>query len=225
MIAARVNTGNQCDLGKMTVEKTETRTPRQQRSIERVDAILNAAKELIVEKGSAGLKIQEIAARAGITAGSMYQYFPNKAAIIHALGQQYLDLVNDMLRKALVKKPESLEECAETLQVLFDQFHALNCHDPVIRDIWVSTSADKNMQDMDIEDSRRNAALLFENMKDLFPEKHQQSMERLLFLSMHLCGATIRLALSIGKDEGHEILQIARQMISVDLLKKFSEDK
>jgi len=208
----------------MSAEKTETRTPRQQRSIERVDAILSAAKELIVEKGSAGLKIQEIAQRAGITAGSMYQYFPNKAAIIHALGQQYLDLVNNMLRTALVKKPQSLEECVQTLHILFDQFHQLNCHDPVIRDIWVSTSADKNLQDMDIEDSRRNAALLFEHMKDLFPERHWVSMQRLLFLSMHLCGATIRLALSVEKEEGHEILQIAKQMISADLLGQFANE-
>ena len=207
----------------VSTDKVETRTPRQQRSIERVDAILQAAKELIVEKGSAGLKIQEIAQRAGITAGSMYQYFPNKAAIIHALGQQYLDLVNNMLKMALVKKPETLQECVDTLHILFDQFHALNCHDPVIRDIWVSTSADKNLQDMDIEDSRRNAALLFEHMKALFPAQYWPAMERLLFLSMHLCGATIRLALSVEKEEGHEILQIAKQMITVDLLEKFTD--
>ncbi len=206
----------------MTADKNDIRTPRQQRSIDRVESILTAAKALIIEKGSAGLKIQDIALRAGITAGSMYQYFPNKAAIIHALGQQYLDLVNGMLKASLVKKPETLQDCVDTLHVLFDQFHALNCHDPVIHDIWVSTSADKNLQDMDIEDSRRNARLLFEHMKDLFPQQHWQSTERLLFLSMHLCGATMRLAMSVGKEEGHEIFEMAKQMITVDLLKRFT---
>lgn len=207
----------------MNADKNEIRTPRQQRSIDRVDRILAAAKELIVEKGSAGLKIQDIAQRAGINAGSMYQYFPNKAAIINALGQQYLDLVNGMLQMALVKKPESLEECVETLHILFDQFHLLNRQDPVIHDIWVSTSADKNLQDMDIEDSRRNAKLIFEHMKPLFPEVHWVSIERLLFLAMHLCGATMRLAMSVEEEEGKEIFQMAKAMISVDLLKKFAQ--
>lgn len=206
----------------MTADKNEIRTPRQQRSIDRVDSILEAAKELIVEKGSAGLKIQDIAQRAKINAGSMYQYFPNKAAIIHALGQQYLDLVNGMLQMALVKKPETIEECVETLHILFDQFYLLNRNDPVIHDIWVSTSADKNLQDMDIEDSRRNAKLIFEHMKLLFPEAHWTSIERLLFLSMHLCGATMRLAMSVEEEEGKEIFQMTKAMITVDLLKKFA---
>ena len=48
----------------------EVRVPRQQRSRDRVEAILEAARALIGEKGSAGLKIQEIAERAKITAGS-----------------------------------------------------------------------------------------------------------------------------------------------------------
>lgn len=206
----------------MTADKNDIRTPRQQRSIDRVESILTAAKALIIEKGSAGLKIQDIALRAGITAGSMYQYFPNKAAIIHALGQQYLDVVNGMLKASLTRPPVTLQDCVATLHALFDQFHALNCHDPVIRDIWVSTSADKNLQDMDIEDSRRNAHLLFEHMKEVFPQQHWQAVERLLFLSMHLCGATMRLAMSVDKEEGHEIFEMAKQMITVDLLKRFT---
>ena len=197
---------------------SQQRTPRQQRSRERVEAILNAAKQLIEEKGSAGLKIQDIAARAGVTASSMYQYFPNKAAIIHALAQHYLDKVNEMLQLALKEKPQTLEQCAQTLEFLFEQFHQLYCHDPVIRDIWVSTAADKNMQNMDIEDSRRNAALLFEHFRDVFPEAHWQRLERMLFLAMHLSGSTIRLALSVDQEEGHDLIAIAKHMISSSLM-------
>ena len=74
---------------------------------------------------------------------------------------------------------------------------------------------------MDIEDSRRNAKLIFEHMKSLFPVTHWASIERLLFLSMHLCGATMRLSMSV-EEEGKEIFQIARAMITVDLLERFS---
>lgn len=205
------------------MDNPDIRTPRQQRSIDRVDAILVAAKSLIAEKGSAGLKIRDIAERAGITAGSMYQYFPNKAAIIHALGQQHLDLINRSLKAALDQKPETIEECIELLHHLFDQFHVLNQFDPVIRDIWVSTSADKNLQDMDIEDSRRNAELIFEHIKNVFPDEHAESVRRLLFLSMHLSGATMRLAFSVEVTEGEQILQLAKTILSPELLIHYTE--
>ena len=75
---------------------------------------------------------------------------------------------------------------------------------------------------MDIEDSRRNAKLIFEHMKSLFPVTHWASIERLLFLSMHLCGATMRLSMSVEEEEGKEIFQMAKTMITVDLLERFS---
>ena len=51
--------------------------PKQQRSIERVNLILETAAELIREQGSAEAKTSEIAKRAGISLASLYRYFPN----------------------------------------------------------------------------------------------------------------------------------------------------
>lgn len=69
----------------------EQRTPIQNRSKKKVQQILDATVEIIAEKGSAGLSITWIAKRAGVTAGSMYQYFPNKDAIVYALAEFYLE--------------------------------------------------------------------------------------------------------------------------------------
>lgn len=67
------------------------RPPRQERSQRRVDAILSAAADLLVEVGYEALSTSAIAARADISVGSLYQFFPNKEAILHALGLRYLD--------------------------------------------------------------------------------------------------------------------------------------
>jgi len=202
--------------------QNEIRKPRQERSRARVDAILEASKELIVEKGSAGLKIQEIAKRADVTAGSMYQYFPNKAAIIHALAERYMEHVHELLRTAVKTPPNSLEECVDALHLMLDQFYILYREDPVLREIWVSTAADKNMQDMDIEDSRRNAALLFPLIRDLFPQQHWPRLQHFLFLAMHICGSIVRLALSVDSDEGDQLIDVAKQMLSITLLQKLA---
>src|SRR5689334_10767038 len=65
------------------------RPPKQQRSRGRVEEILAAAKKLIGEKGIDAVKMREIAALAGGPISSVYQYFPNKSAILAMLFEQW----------------------------------------------------------------------------------------------------------------------------------------
>lgn len=73
------------------------RVPVQARSRERVDRILDAAAQLLTEQGYNAVKTNHIAKRAGISIGSIYQFFPNRFAIFHALAVRYLDRVADVL--------------------------------------------------------------------------------------------------------------------------------
>lgn len=59
--------------------------PSQQRSAATVDSIIEAAARILESQGYAGLTTNSVARRAGISIGSLYQYFPNKASIIRAL--------------------------------------------------------------------------------------------------------------------------------------------
>ena len=67
------------------------RKPAQARSRLRVDAILDAVAELLVERGFDAITTRLIAEKAGIPVGSIYQFFPNKYAIFNVLGVRYLD--------------------------------------------------------------------------------------------------------------------------------------
>ncbi len=71
-------------------QKSARRTPMQQRSQKRVEVILTAAAALIAEVGYEAVTTSAIAERAGTSVGSLYQFFPNKDAILHALAQNYL---------------------------------------------------------------------------------------------------------------------------------------
>jgi len=66
------------------------REPRQKRSRITCDAILEAATQLLIERGYAATTTNHIAKRAGISIGSLYQYFPNKEAIAVALLQRHI---------------------------------------------------------------------------------------------------------------------------------------
>ncbi|MBN3760461.1 TetR/AcrR family transcriptional regulator [Burkholderia sp. Ac-20365] len=67
------------------------RVPQQERAAKRVDALLDAAGEVIAERGFDAATMTAIAERAGASIGAVYQYFPNKDALVFALRTRYGD--------------------------------------------------------------------------------------------------------------------------------------
>ncbi|ACC69735.1 TetR/AcrR family transcriptional regulator [Paraburkholderia phymatum] len=67
------------------------RIPRQERAAKRVDALLDAAGDVIAERGFDAATMTAIAERAGTSIGAVYQYFPNKDALVFALRTRYGD--------------------------------------------------------------------------------------------------------------------------------------
>ena len=71
--------------GSRLVDIAPRRTPRQERAVCTVESVLEAAAHILDETGLAGLNTNAVARRAGVSIGSLYQYFPNKEAITTAL--------------------------------------------------------------------------------------------------------------------------------------------
>jgi AcrR family transcriptional regulator len=78
------------------MEKTETpliRKPVQARGIARYEKILDAAEELIIEVGVDDVSSHMVARRAGVSASSVYQYFPTRDMIFLALSERHFNRV------------------------------------------------------------------------------------------------------------------------------------
>lgn len=76
------------------------KTPRQARSRATTEAILDAAAHILGERGWAATTTNAVAERAGVSIGSLYQYFPNKLALVEAVRQRHFDEVLAVLRSA-----------------------------------------------------------------------------------------------------------------------------
>jgi AcrR family transcriptional regulator len=80
------------------------RSPRQARSKERLQRILDATAELLEESGVEGISTRLIASRAEVNVATIYQFFPNKYAVLNALAERtagrllqgYLQLVGSI---------------------------------------------------------------------------------------------------------------------------------
>lgn len=81
------------------------RQPRQERSRATVDAITQAAAYILVKFGWDRLTTNAIAERAGVNVGSLYQYFPNKEAIVAELQCRHVTQTRRKLTKALAQLP------------------------------------------------------------------------------------------------------------------------
>jgi AcrR family transcriptional regulator len=90
-----------------TARKTSRRRPKQRRSRETVDAILEAVIKLLRRGGSNAITTNRIADIAGVSIGSIYQYFPNKRAIFVALHQRHVDSIDRMIRGKIVEHAAS----------------------------------------------------------------------------------------------------------------------
>lgn len=66
------------------------RIPRQVRGIQRVAVITDAAEAIFAEVGYSAATTNQIAARAAVPIGSLYQFFPSKVALLHAVADRYL---------------------------------------------------------------------------------------------------------------------------------------
>jgi AcrR family transcriptional regulator len=84
--------------GARQVELLEKNRPRQERAKRTYEAILSAASELLVEVGVERISTNLIAERAGITVPALYRYFPNKYAVIYAVGAQLMDTQNQVFQ-------------------------------------------------------------------------------------------------------------------------------
>lgn len=82
------------------------RTPRQARAEGTVDAILDAAFQLLEADGVEKLTTNHVAARAGVSIGTLYQYFAGKQDILAALAQRRAGAVRDAIAETIIRKPD-----------------------------------------------------------------------------------------------------------------------
>ena len=71
------------------VKKMMRKTPQQARSQETVEAIVTAAARVLAKTGWADFTTNIVAEIAGVSIGSLYQYFPNKAALVFAIKERH----------------------------------------------------------------------------------------------------------------------------------------
>lgn len=95
----------------MVPKKSHRRLPKQRRARQTVDAVLDAVVRVLKREGCKAVTTNRVAEVAGVSIGSVYQYFPDKRAIFVALHQRHIEQIDRMVETQLVEHAtSSLEE-------------------------------------------------------------------------------------------------------------------
>lgn len=101
------------------------RVPTQRRSLERLARIAQAAGELCAEVGADAVTMEGIAARAGTSIGSLYQFFPNRDALLRAVAERYVADLDALLvdGEPVAVAALPLEQLVDAVLAPFEAFH------------------------------------------------------------------------------------------------------
>lgn len=106
------------------------RKPRQERSRDTVDCILEAAAQVFGRLGYAGTTTNKIAGRAGVSIGSLYQYFASKDEILLVLLESHRREAREVIEAARRELSDPDTPLEQGLGKLLYGLHALHSADP-----------------------------------------------------------------------------------------------
>jgi AcrR family transcriptional regulator len=138
--------------------------PKQERSQSTVNAILQASVQILTRDGEKGLTARKLADRAGVSVGSLYQYFKGNSSILREIVKQQIrrDLKTILLGINEIKGPDWEEE----LQLLFRQVIQEHLETVKIRSIFIRKAFSMNIYDVVIKEVHQASELLFSKLKE-----------------------------------------------------------
>lgn len=180
----------------------KSRKPLQQRSIARVESILKSALECFGMKGINAVSMKEIASHADVTASSIYQYFPDKNAIILELALRLKDQINNSIKNYNQKIASNDDVQSYALTILRNNYTFL-AENPG----WIVVINELRASNSDIETSQKHpASLVAEKLSGIVPKAKHKQLEKLCYWWGHVAFATLTVALETKEEEDNFIL-------------------
>jgi AcrR family transcriptional regulator len=104
--------------------------PQQARSAELVSAVIEAASLVLMKEGATRFTTARVAEKAGVSVGSLYQYFPNKASILFQLQADEWRRTTEMLKQILEDKSAAP---LDRMRTLVHAFVRSECEEAAVR--------------------------------------------------------------------------------------------
>ena len=185
---------------KAGAEKAGAPRRRQARGERRIAELLTAAGLVFAESGYSATTTNAIAARAGVSPGTLYQYFPNKDAIADAVAVQYTEELGELITRVL-KAAAPGETLAEQLDRIMGPLVEYHVEHPACIVLFVGPDTPQRLTDLHqpLQEAMlvRIAAILGAFAPDAAPEQVRRSAE----VAVHMFKGLLPLVLTAAPED------------------------
>lgn len=192
-------------------EQPLRRRPRQQRSARRVQEMLDSCAALLTEVGYEGLTTSLIAERSGVAVGSLYQFFPDKHAVVRALALRNLNVFLDRVRSHVTDERSS--DWWSAIDAIMDEYAVMHRAVPGFRAVHFGDIIDLNL----LDNERDNTAVVSEKLGELLVERFDLTpgprLDRALTVAVEAADAVLKLAFRHNPDGDPELIGEAKRLI------------
>jgi AcrR family transcriptional regulator len=154
--------------------------PQQERAQALVEAILDATTRVLVKHGYAGANTNRIAEVAGISVGSLYQYFPNKNSLISALHRRHAKEIRQTIETTV--KNSRGQSLAKKIETLIGASLAAHMIAPELHRVLETQFASLDQYEGEAEDQKE----IFENLRNMLEAHRSELKVKNLELATHV---------------------------------------
>jgi AcrR family transcriptional regulator len=187
------------------------RVPVQGRSVARVARMLDACAELVDELGYDGLTPTLLAERAGVAIGSVYQFFPDKRAVVQALAMRNLEAYLRQLGARIAE--ERSEYWWDAVDAAIDEYIVMHRSTPGFRILHFGDAVDVHL----LDDERDNNSVIVEQLAALLVDRFGiaagAALEFSMSIAVETADALIKMAFRRDPAGDPEVIAEAKALI------------
>jgi AcrR family transcriptional regulator len=207
--------------GQLAEPLVPRKRPTQERSRRKFEAMLSSARDLLIDVGFESLTCEEIASRAEVPIGTLYQYFANKYVIVCELDRQDTVAVREELA-AFASEVPSLE-WPRLLEKFLDHLAALWRDDPSRRAVWLAVQSTPATRATATLNERVLAELVSRILAPLTPTQRGRR-EMMAQVLVHTAYSVLSFSVQDGHDHDETVSELKRMLAGYLLLEESTSE-
>jgi len=200
---------------KPNTETAVRRIPQQERSRQKVTAILETAMTLFQQFGMDSISMREIAREAGMPIATVYQYFPNKQSIVQTIWENHTSDVEQLLETELgtLLKDSSSQSLKRTMSRIIDSIADVYDRNPAYTEIRQCVAATPDLRRLNLDNTLRISKLLKQVIVSVNPGASQSEVANYALIATEAASSTVKLGQQLPADRRNELYESLKSFL------------
>ncbi len=188
------------------------RRPTQERSKKKFDALLTASRDLLTDVGFESFTCEEVAARAEVPIGTLYQFFANKYVIVCELNRQDLVAVSQELADFNGEIPSL--DWLRYMNNFVDHMAQLWTSDPSRREVWLAMQSTPSTRATGAIHEKEFAEVVSKMLRPLTPRTPRDRRKMMAEVLVHVVYSMLNFSVQDNQSHNDAVSELKRLMVA-----------